>query len=57
MKWSIRRATDWNTPVAGLPRVQCLRPIAIRSLATPATFGIFVTAAHLTKSQYKESSN
>jgi len=40
----LRRAADWIMPVAGLARVQCPHPMAIRSLATPATVGIYVTA-------------
>ena len=36
---------NMDIPVAGLPRVQCLHPIPIRSLATPATVSILVTTA------------
>ena len=43
----VRRVAYWKILVAGLPKVQSLLPIAIRSLATPATVGIFVTAARL----------
>ena len=42
-----RRAADWIIPVAGLARVQCPHPMAIRSLATPATVSIYVTAVRL----------
>ena len=43
----LRRAADWIIPVAGLARVQCPHPMAIRSLATPATDGIYVTAVRV----------
>ena len=45
---SIRRVADSKIPVAGLPRVQSHHPSAVRSLATPATVGIFVTAPRFT---------
>ena len=45
---ALRRAADWNIPVAGLARVQCPHPIAIRSLATPATVSVFIAAFRLT---------
>jgi len=41
----VRRAADWITPVAGLARVQ--GPHLIRSLATPATVGTYITAVRL----------
>ena len=46
----VRRAADWIILVAGLARVQCPHPLAIRSLATPVTVGIYVTAVRLTSS-------
>lgn len=44
---AFRRAADWFIPIVGLARVQCLQPIAVRSLANSTTVGIFVTAARL----------
>ena len=48
----VRRAADWIKPVAGLARVQCLHLMAIRSLATPATVGIYITAVRLINLQF-----
>ena len=51
------RAADWIIPAAGLARVQCPHPMAIRSLATPATVGIYVTAVRLIRVSYAVSSS
>ena len=52
MTTDLRRAADWNILVAGLARVQCPYPMAFRSLATPATVGIYIAAVRL-KDQFR----